>query len=134
MPAKKRGRTPAVAGVKKEAATEGPSAKKVRAKQQVEGDAVDMEQAVSRLEERVSRGDAPAMLALARCCAQGRGTQQNAKRAEELVSNAAAKGKKEAQYLLELIHEWEGLEVIDLSGLKEECSKQLKQHHLNGLS
>ena len=94
-------------------------AKREMAKRLMEGDGVDKDEAkaVSLLEDCVARGDADAMVMLAKCCALGRGIEHDAKRAEALVSEAAKKGNHEACILLQLINDWKGKESIDLKSL-----------------
>ena len=97
-------------------------AKKEMARQLMEGDGVDKDEAkaVSLLEDCVAHGDADAMVMLAKCCALGLGMEHNAERAEALVSEAAEKGNDEARILLKLISDWKGNEYIDL-----ECSQKV---------
>ena len=86
----------------------------------------DETKAVSLLEDCVAHGDTDAMVMLAKCCALGRGTGQNAERAEALVSEAAEKGNHEARILLQLI-EWKGKESIGLWGLRKCFLKEFKK-------
>ena len=105
-----------------DSATQGDmEAKRELARQLLEGDGVDKDdaKAVSLLEDCVAHGDADAMLMLARCCALARGIERNAERAEALVSNAAEKGNSEAQYLMKPINHWKGEEHVSLRGLRK---------------
>ena len=99
------------------------------ARRLLEGDGVDKDEAkaVSLLEDCVAHGDADAMVMLAKCCALGRGTGQNAERAEALVSDAAEKGNHEARFLLQLINKWKGKESIGLWGLRKCFLKEFKK-------
>ena len=136
MPPKKKPRTQSATVLERPAPKGGKETKKALAKRLLEGDGVEKneEQAVSLLEECVARGDAVSMLTLARCCAFGRGTRQDAMRAEELLSGAAAKGNKEAQSFLELIHEWKGLDEVDLKGLEQENKTAETKHFQQSVS
>ena len=105
-----------------ELATQGDvEAKRESARQLMEGDGVDKDEAkaVSLLEDCVARGDADAMVMLAKCYALGHGIEHNAERAEALVSEAAEKGNDEARILLQLINDWKGKTHIDLGCLKK---------------
>ena len=86
------------------------------------GDGVDKDKAkaVSLLGDCAARGDADAMVMLAKCCALGCEIEQNAERAEALVSDAAEKGNDEARILLQLINNWKGKQRIDL-GCSQKC-------------
>ena len=115
----KRARTQGAAILDVSATQEEIEAKKEMARQLMEGDGVDKDEAkaVSLLEDCVAHGDADAMVMLAKCCALGRGMEHNAERAEALVSEAAEKGNHEARILLRLINNWKGGKSIDLWGL-----------------
>ena len=111
-------------------------AKRELARRLVDGEGVDKDEAkaVSLLQECVALGYTDAMLMLAKCCALGWGMEQNARRAETLVSDAAKRKNKEAQSLTKLINDWKGKERIDLSGLFMNRSIfTLFVHHLSVL-
>ena len=97
-------------------------AKREMARQLLIGDGVDKDQAkaVSILEDCVARGDADAMLMLAKCCALACGMEYNAERAEALVSDAAEKGNYEACFSVQLINDWKGKECISLESLRKD--------------
>ena len=111
--------TQGAASLKDSAAQGDMEAKRELARQLLEGDGVDKDEAkaVSLLEECVAHGDADAMVMLAKCCALARGMEHNAERAEALLSDAAEKVNDYARILLQLINEWKGGKCIDLRGL-----------------
>lgn len=82
--------------------------KRELARRLVFGDGVDKneEKGVSLLEDCVTHGDADAMLMLAKCYALGLGTKHNAERAEELLSDSARKGSKDASDFANFIGTW----------------------------
>ena len=90
------------------------------AEQLLFGNGVDKDEvkAVTLLEDCVARGDADAMLMLAKCCALGRGMKHNAERAEALVIEAAWKGNNEAWCLRKLINDWKEITSLSLKGLR----------------
>ena len=98
---------------------EDTDAKKELAIRLLEGNDVPQNhpKAVALLEDCVALGDADSMLMLAKCCALGRGIEQNAERAESLISRAGNKGNEEALCLVELINEWKEKQSINLSSL-----------------
>ena len=111
--------TQGAASLEDSAAQGDMEAKREKARQLLEGDGVDKDEAkaVSLLEECVAHGDADAMVMLAKCCALARGMEHNAERAEALLSDAAEKVNDYARILLQLINEWKGGKCIDLRGL-----------------
>ena len=107
-----------------ESATQGDmDAKREMARQLMEGDGVDKDEAkaVSLLEDCVAHGDADAMVMLAKCCALGRGIGYNAERAKALLLEAVAveEGGFEAYPLIDLINEWKWEECIYLDSLQK---------------
>ena len=92
-------------------------AKREMARRLLKGDGVEKDEAkaVSLLEDCAARGDADAMVMLAKCCALGQGMKHKAEHAEALVTEAAKKGNDEAQRLMRLINEWKGKRYISLS-------------------
>ena len=116
MPPKKRARTD---GTVMSEAQGSVTTKKRMAKRLLNGDGVDKDQAkaVSILEDCVARGDADAMVMLAKCCALSRGIEHNAERAEALLSDAAEKGNEEARILMQPINNWKGQKCASLWGL-----------------
>ena len=94
-------------------------AKRELAIRMMEGNGVPQNhpKAVALLEDCVAFGDTEAMFMLAKCCAFGQGIEQDAERAESLISEAANKGNKEAKRLMELINNWKGQDCMDLSSL-----------------
>ena len=97
--------------------------KREQARKLMEGNGVPQNhpKAVTLLEDCVALGDTDSMLMLAKCCAFGRGMEQNAERAESLISEAANKGNEEAQGLMRLINDWKGRCRIDMRGLDLIC-------------
>ena len=83
--------------------------------------------AVALLEDCVTLGDAEALLLLAKCCAFGHGIGHDAERAESLISEAAKKGNKGAECLMELISNWKGKDSIDLCCLSGSHKKKLSR-------
>ena len=83
-------------------------AKRRMAKRLLIGDGVDKDEAkaVSILEDCVARGDADAMIMLAKCCALARGMEHDIQRAETLISESAKNGNREAQCLMKLVALW----------------------------
>ena len=71
------------------------------------------------LEDCATLGDAYAMLLLGKCCTLGRGIEQNAERAESLISESATKGNTEAQHLMRVITKYQGQSSIILKGLQK---------------
>ena len=116
----KRARTQGAATLDVSATQEEIEAKKEMARQLMEGDGLDKDEAkaVSLLEDCVAHGDAYAMLMLAKCCALARSMKHDAERAEALVSEAAEKGNDEARILFQFINDWKGEECLDLWGLR----------------
>ena len=110
--------TQGAASLDESAIQEDMEANRELARRLLEGDGVgkDEAMAVSILGDCAARGDADAMVMLAKCCALGCEIEQNAELAEALVSEAAEKGNHEARILLRLI-KWKGKESIDLKGL-----------------
>ena len=108
--------TQGAASLEDSAAQGDMEAKRELARQLLDGDGVDKDEAkaVSLLEDRVAHGDVDAMVMLAKWCALGHGMEHNAKRAEALVSEAAEKGHHEARILLRFINDWKGKQRIDL--------------------
>ena len=98
------------------ATREDMEAKRVLARQMMEGYVQDKNEAkaVSLLEECVAQGDADALVMLAKWCALACGMKYDAGRAEALVSEAAKKGNHEARILLRFINDWKGKQRIDL--------------------
>ena len=94
-------------------------AKRELARKLMEGKRAPQNQskAVALLEDCVTLGDADAMLMFGKCCAFGHGMEQDAERAESLISDAAEKGNKEAACLMKLINKWKGEQRIYLVGL-----------------
>lgn len=72
--------------------------------------------AVSLLEDCVAIGDPDSMLMLGKCCALGRGMEQNVERAKVLLSESAKKGNSEAQFLMKIITSFQGEENIVFHG------------------
>ena len=83
-------------------------AKKELARRLIDGKEVKKNdaRAASLLKECVIDGEAEAMLMLAKCYAFGIGVPQNGMQAEELVSESAKMGNKEALFLMELLNDW----------------------------
>ena len=77
----------------------------------------DDEKVTSFLEERASLGDTDAMVTVAKRCARGRGTEQNAERAKMLFSEAAMKGNERAKYFMGLIDKYDGKQEFVANGL-----------------
>ena len=98
-------------------------AKKELAKRLMERVEENKEKVVSILEDCVALGDSDTMLMLAQCCALEPVTEQNRKRIETLLSESALKGNKDAQRLVELMNNYEGQTVVDLSRLYHEISR-----------
>ena len=115
----KRARTDGTAKLEESSTQGSVVTKKKMARRLLIGDGVDKDEAkaVSILEDCVARGDADAMVMLAKCCAFACGMEHNAERAEALVSDAAEKGNREARILMQLINDWKGQERIDLACL-----------------
>ena len=103
-------------------------AKREMARRLLNGDGVDKDEAkaVSILEDCVAHGDTDAMMMLAKCCAFARGRENNAERAEALLSDAAQKGNDEARFLMQLINDWKGKECICWKGVRVCFPKELK--------
>ena len=92
--------------------------KKEQAKRLLKGGIPTNEaKAVLLLEDCVTLGDVDAMLMLAKCCALGYGIEKNAERAEELITESATKGNREAQILSQFIKNLKGQEIVDLECL-----------------
>ena len=85
------------------------------------------QKALALLEDCVALGDTEAMLMLAKCCALGHGTGQNAERAESLISDAGKKRNPEALSLMRLIKGWKGRESINLGSLSGSHRKRLSK-------
>ena len=85
------------------------------------------QKALALLEDCVALGDTDAMLMLAKCCAFGHGTGQNAERAESLISDAGKKRNPEALSLMRLIKGWKGKESINLGSLSGSHMKKLSK-------
>ena len=96
-------------------------AKKELARRLIDGKEVKKNdaRAASLLKECVIDGDAEAMLMLAKCYAFGIGVPQNGMQAEELVSESAKMGNKEALFLMELLNDWKGKKTIVFKGLSK---------------
>ena len=111
--------TQSTASLDGSAIQEDTEANRELARRLLEGDGVDKDEAmaVSLLGDCAARGDADAMVMLAKCCALGCEIEQNAERAEALVSDAVEKGNDEARILLQLVNNWKGEQRIDLRGL-----------------
>ena len=62
------------------------------------------EKAVALLAECVAHRDIHAMLTLGKCYAHGKGVEPDSERAKTLICNAAKKGNKEAQALMDLMN------------------------------
>ena len=88
----------------------------------------DDEKVTSFLEERASLGDTDAMVTVAKRCARGRGTEQNAERAKMLFSEAAMKGNERAKYFMELIDKYDGKQEFVVNGL---FNKNIQHSFLN---
>ena len=101
--------------------------KREQARKLMEGNGVPQNhpKAVTLLEDCVALGDTDAMLIIAKCCAFGRGMEQNAERAESLISEAANKGNEEALCLMELMNNWKGQKSVNLEGLSGSHRKKI---------
>ena len=117
MPAKKRARVQNTEELDESAAQGNVDAKRELARRLMEkGAEQNEEKVVPLLEDCVARGDADAMLMLAKCCAYGLGTKQNVERAKALISEAAENGNNEARSVMDLLDECDEQD-IELKGL-----------------
>ena len=73
--------------------------------------------AVALLEDCVTLGDADAILMLVKCYALKCGVEQNVKRVEALICEAAKKGNREAQSLKKLMEVWQTDRTMHLCSL-----------------
>ena len=94
-------------------------AKRELARRLMEGNGVPQNhpKAVALLEDCVALGDAEAMLMLVKCYALECGVEQNMKRVEALICEAANKGNREAQSLKKLLEVWQTDRTMHLSSL-----------------
>ena len=108
-------------------------AKRALAIRLMEGNGVPQNhpKAVALLEDCVACGDAESMLMLAQCCAFGHGMERNTERAESLICEAAEKGNKEAQCLMELSNRWKEKQRIYLGCLFTTLGRGVLDIHSN---